>query len=182
MDNIIVHKKKRFFNKLKQNTERFLIFVFMLIGLLATLNFAINTAKDWGEWYFHERLELRHTLVSAGVSAEAEEASLVNTEREVESTLSPLSLEEVLDKIYQLESSSGVNDTCHPNGHNGYGFGQHKTNNLCFGSDEEARNAVSAWFQEKLQTYTLEESLRIYRCGNTACGEDYVEKFNAIKI
>ena len=163
-----------------KNSKFFLFILALAIGVSFSVSY-YEGKKLWAEYRSAiEYLELRHTLVSAGVSAEAEESSLVNTEREVESTQSPLPLEEILDRIYQLESSSGVNDTCHPNGHNGYGFGQHKTSNLCFGSDKEARNAVKVWFQKKLQTYTLEESLRIYHCGSLACGEDYVAKFNSI--
>lgn len=88
-------------------------------------------------------------------------------------------IEELLDRIYQLESSSGINDTCEPEGHNGYGFGQHKTSNLCFGSDEEARNAVKAWFQEKQrQGFTLSQSVCLYHSGSPTDDCLYLQKFN----
>jgi len=175
MDNIVVHKKKRFFNKLKQNIERFLIYVFALIGMLATLNFAINTFREAGEWYFNKPVGI---VAPAVVHAESVGSSSVNSEdREEETPLSP-PLEIVLDKIYQLESSSGKNDTCEPKGHNGYGYGQHKTGNLCFDSDDEARQAVKAWFEKK--EGSLAEKICLYNTGVKQESCPYLDKFNSI--
>jgi len=129
-------------------------------------------------------LELRGVLVSAGSLAEAEEASLVNTEREVESTLSPLSLEEVLDRIKILESSGGKNNApaCEAIGKiNYYGYGVNKTQVFCYDNEEANRRAVRDWFLRKEgQGLSLEEMLELYRGGNEEENKKYLANFNQI--
>lgn len=187
MDNIIVHKKKRFFNKLKQNTERFLIFAFMVIGLIATLNFAINVGREWGEWYFHER------IIGGVVEAQAktvpfdnpDEALSVNSEREEYSSASPLPLEidEVIHRIAILESSDGKNQPKYctdRNLINKWGYGIYGNRILCFKSDEEGRREISRWFQECTKKYVLENCICRYNTGTPSLDCGYLQKFNSI--
>ena len=178
MDNIVVHKKKRFFNKLKQNIERFLIYVFALIGMLATLNFAINTFREAGEWYFNKPVGI---VAPAVVHAESVGSSSVNSEDRGEAT--PLSppLDEIIDRIGFIESNNGQTGhakTCKEKGlSNNYGY------NLptCFQTDEEAREAVK-WQLKKYaeEGLDLNTSLCRYNTGERQADCDYAKKFNSI--
>lgn len=72
-----------------------------------------------------------------------------------------------IKKIYQLESSSGRNDSCKNQGKfNGYGYGQNKHVWNCFDSFEEVTNKVQAWFDDKQDKgFTLNEQLCYYNQG-----------------
>lgn len=84
----------------------------------------------------------------------------------------------IVDNVYQLESSSGLNDQkCERLGkHNGYGFGQWEGHNTCFSSDDETREQVIKWFENKLKVMTLEQALQLYS-GNSL---SYVDNFNSL--
>jgi hypothetical protein len=185
MDNIVVHKKKRFFNKLKQNVERFLIYVFALIGMLATLQFAINAFREAGEWYFHERLSVGEVVEAQAETAPLAESvgsSSVNSEDREEATPPlPLEIDEVIDRIGFIESNNGktgLAKTCADKGmSNNYGYNPP----TCFKSDQEAREAVK-WQLKKYadQGLDLNNSLCRYNTGERQADCDYAKKFNSI--
>lgn len=94
---------------------------------------------------------------------------------------SPAPLGDILPKIYQLESSSGKNDSCKQKGKfNGYGFMQSTFYWECFDSKEEVEKKVAGWFEEKLQTYTLAESVCLYNTGRATSDCPYYQKFKTI--
>ena len=180
-----VVKKKKWFNKLKQNTERFLIYIFALIGMLATLNFAINTFREAGEWYFHERIS-SGVMVSAVTHAEPIEVHSVKSEREQEETQAPLLLEidEIIDRIAILESSNGKNQPkyCTDRGLiNKWGYGIYGDKILCFKSEEEGRKEISRWFKEKSKNgYSISQMLCGYNTGNFSEDCEYLQAFNSL--
>lgn len=77
-------------------------------------------------------------------------------------------LDEIADKVFQLESSSGKNDKCvrEGRGFNGYGFGQSLTKYNCYDSYKSVRKVVRNWFDEKLATMSLTEALCYYNSGH----------------
>ena len=178
-----VVKKRRFFNKLKQDTERFLVYVFALIGMLATLNFAINTFREAGEWYFMESKTVGIVVpVRAGTAilADTKEASPVNTERGM--ATSPLPLDKIADYIYLMESSSGKNNApaCEKIGKvNGYGFAINKYSTWCFNNDNETREEVKKWIIKRAnEGLSVPEMLCFYHLGIKTSDCDYIQAFN----
>lgn len=103
--------------------------------------------------------------------------------REVSSTVTSLPLGDidgVLDRIYQLESSSGKNDSCHSRGlHNGYGY----NTGQCFGSDEEAREA-SMWQLKRYADRGMDLNTMIcyWNMGIVTDSCEYLNKFNSLTI
>lgn len=76
------------------------------------------------------------------------------------------SIQEIVRKVYQLESSSGRNDACRAKGlFNGYGYRYNSMEKKCFATQGEVTNHVTAWFEAKLQKYTLAEALCGYNLG-----------------
>jgi hypothetical protein len=131
-----------------------------------------------GYQYSTKFIEIRAdqgNLVSTGLN-QAEESKEV--ERDVAPATSAPSILKIVDKVYQLESSGGKNDQkCERIGkHNGYGFGQWEGHNTCFSSDDEAREQVIKWFENKLKTMTVEQALQLYS-GNTV---SYISNFNKL--
>ncbi len=99
--NIQIVRKKKYFNKLKQNTERLLIFVFMFIGLIATLQFAINTAKEWGEYYFKERLSVGGVVEARAETVPfADQAGSFSVNSEDKEDFTPPSPRELVKKYF----------------------------------------------------------------------------------
>jgi len=73
---------------------------------------------------------------------------------------------DILRRIYQLESSSGRNDSCRQQGkYNGYGFGQNTFTWNCFNSLEEVEAKVANWFEENLKDKSLSQALCYYNTG-----------------
>jgi hypothetical protein len=108
----------------------------------------------------------------------------VNNEDEGESVNSgPSPLALVADKIYQLESSSGKNDDkCHRIGkHNGYGYAQGVGRNFCLDSDDEVRELVIQWFENKTEKgLTLSQAICMYNTGKISESCTYLADYNLI--
>lgn len=93
------------------------------------------------------------------------------------------SVQEIVRKIYQLESSSGKNDSCRAKGKfNGYGYAQSIHTWNCYESHEQVKELVTAWVIDKQNKgYTLNELLCYYNIGIKTNSCIYVNKFNSIK-
>lgn len=89
-------------------------------------------------------------------------------------------LAHIVDKIFILESSGGKFVNCPVGKYNGFGYGQNKYVWSCFDTQEEVRELVEKWFENKLKEHTLEESLCLYNKGIATEECDYVQKFNSI--
>lgn len=58
--------------------------------------------------------------------------------------------DQLVNGIYQLESSGGLQDGCKRQGMvNGYGFRQNKSEFKCFNSVSEVRKLVENWIEDK---------------------------------
>lgn len=94
------------------------------------------------------------------------------------------SVQRITEVVYQLESSSGVNEPyqCTSQGKtNGYGYGVYGNNCLCFDTHDEVTEIVEGWFKSCLdETGDLNTCLCRYNKGvdTDQCG--YVNKFNSI--
>lgn len=175
--NWLKEKKNRFFK------SKFFVFVIaLIIGATYTYVYQVGLPyyQQMKEGYntatnFLQIRAYRDSLVPTG-EHQAEKKESVSQGTESEETPSSPSILSIVDRIYQLESSSGKNDQkCERIGrHNGYGYGQWEGHNTCFSSDDEAREQVIKWFEKKLKTMSYKEALRLYS-GNSA---GYVEKFN----
>lgn len=93
-----------------------------------------------------------------------------------------LSLNQIANKIYQLESSGGKNDGyCESKGgHNGFGYRMNKHEMVCFDSTERVRGYVKDWFAEKLKVMTLAEAACVYNQGIKTNKCQYWQKFQEI--
>ena len=116
-----------------------LVILGAIIG--STSTFITLTAKD----IWTEQVKGGHIVVKAVVSPTPKANASVQSDAQVEEK-SSTSAEELARKIYQLESSSDKNDSCHSIGkHNGFGFRQNKMENVCFNFTEEVRELVIDW-------------------------------------
>ncbi len=90
-----------------------------------------------------------------------------------------LSVSEIADRIYVLESSGGKNDSCRLKGMwNGYGYMQNTYYNECFSSQEEVRGLVEGWIQDKLdKNYKTAELACFYNKGIKTDSCEYANKF-----
>ena len=77
------------------------------------------------------------------------------------------SLDEIADKVFALESSRGKNDKCvrEKMGFNGYGYGQSLTKFNCYNSYDTVKALVVNWFDQRLETMTLDQALCYYNLG-----------------
>lgn len=92
---------------------------------------------------------------------EVEKISVVEPKKQIEPNI-----EEIVYKIYRLESSAGINDSCKAEGKfNGYGYAIYKGSYRCFESHEQVTEIVSDWVIEKLKTHSLPETLCGYNLG-----------------
>ena len=90
-------------------------------------------------------------------------------------------IDEIVSKVYQLESSSGQNDGCKARGMvNGYGWHQSKFDWKCYKTHDEVKGYVTDWFKDKLENMTVEESLCYYNTGKVQSTCDYLEKYNEL--
>lgn len=86
-------------------------------------------------------------------------------------------------KIYRLESSAGLNDSCKAQGKiNGYGYAQNVSSWKCFDSLEEVESLVDNWINEhKAQGLTEDEILCHYNVGTITDNCAYALKAKTIK-
>lgn len=93
-----------------------------------------------------------------------------------------LTLNQIVDKIKQLETSGGKNDKCIREGlgYNGYGYGQGINKFTCFDSDERIRIIVKKWFTEKLTKMDLATSVCYYNQGRKINNCKYWENFQSL--
>jgi len=178
-------KKRKKTRKFKQNIERFLMWVFMLIGMLVVLGWSMNVFREAGNYLLEPKkltIESVDVVGTPVAHAEPVEAHSVKPEREQEETQAPLPLEidEVIDRIGWIESNNGQvghAKTCKEKGlSNNYGY------NLptCFKTDQEAREAVE-WQLKKYASegLDLQTSLCRYNTGEIKSECDYLNKFYA---
>ena len=94
-----------------------------------------------------------------------------------------LSKDEIVWRIYGLESSYGKNDGCKRQGKfNGFGFGQHETDWQCFKTFEEASQAVHNWVASmQAQGYDMPTLVCYYNTGKLISNCSYYQKFLALK-
>lgn len=113
------------------------------------------------------------------VSAKAVADSPVAGGHEAGETLPPLS--DIVDKIYQLESSGGKYVNCPKGTYNGYGYAQNKHSWACYDNPEEPRRLVMNWFADKLKKHTLAEATCLYNLGIAKSNCEYHQKFISIQ-
>lgn len=72
----------------------------------------------------------------------------------------------IADKIYQLESSGGKNDSCRALGmFNGFGYRQNSFEWMCYSSHEEVRNLVINWLTQHIKSGDIQSALCLYNEG-----------------
>jgi hypothetical protein len=146
---------------------------FILIILL--LNTLIGVLKQVD--IFEPRIISIQNVQASTLKEEVKEIKDVKYEEQ-----DTININEIVGKVYRLESSAGKNDSCRNKGlYNGYGYAQHKASWNCYETPEEVRGYVEAWFKEKLNAgYTVEESLCYYNVGIKQSNCEYVNKFNTL--
>jgi len=80
-----------------------------------------------------------------------------------------LPLSEIVRRIIILESSAGRNNfsRCESIGkYNRSGYGIHGGKWICFDTKEEEEKAIGKWFENKMQSMTLEQALKVYNSIN----------------
>lgn len=144
---------------------------FILVLLL--LNMLIGTLKQVD--IFEPRV-----LTISNVQASTKKVKEIKKEKYEEQNT--INIDEIVSKVYRLESSAGKNDSCRDKGlYNGYGYAQHKSSWNCYTTPEEVRGYVKAWFEEKLDaSYSVEEALCMYNVGIKQSDCEYVNKYNAL--
>jgi len=87
----------------------------------------------------------------------------------------------IVTGIYQLESQSGLRDSClYKGGYNGYGFA---SNRICFKTPAEAQGRVYSWVsKEYLSGKTVNQLLCKYQGGKPLNDCEYARKFRALNI
>ena len=89
---------------------------------------------------------------------------------------------EIVNKIWQLESSrgkakEGLAVYCKDQGmSNEYGYGG-MDGKICFRNHKEATAMIHLWFNTQLETKTLERALCYYNTGRPADDCDYLQKY-----
>jgi hypothetical protein len=86
-----------------------------------------------------------------------------------------------LRKIYQLESSSGVNDDCKNQGKfNGFGYRQNKNEHICFKTFDEVIGYVDEWIEDN-KSVGLAKMLCYYQSGIKFINCEYYQNFINLK-
>jgi hypothetical protein len=142
--------------------------------------FRIIRAEANQTWQGHiERTENKNGDVSMAPAIDS--VPPIEVAEEIKPSSPASGIADIIPKIYQLESSGGKNDSCKQKGLvNGYGYGTWTNHLTCFDSKEEVENKVVAWFEEKLQTYSLAESVCLYNTGRATSDCLYYQKFKTI--
>lgn len=153
-------------------------FACMIIGAMVfhyiSLFFSQNEIKFQSPVEFHKPVWIQQkaeptAMVDVVETAQAAEPEVVafpiEVEKIVEIPADPV--DEIVRKIYQLESSSGKNDKCvrEGEGYNGYGWGQSATKMNCYSDREQVRVKVANWVSSKLKTMSLPQLLCSYNLG-----------------
>jgi hypothetical protein len=167
-----------------------LILVGITIGVAWTLNYQMYKeirTEATQTWESHlQRIDDKEVSVKAhspvGESKQVAVAAMpVNPNSltgEIKTSPSGLGVEEILPKIYQLESSGGKNDSCKSQGKvNGYGFMISKFHYRCYETKEEVEKDVASWFTKNLKDKTLAQSLCYYQSGIVTEDCEYAQKF-----
>ena len=86
-------------------------------------------------------------------------------------------------RIYGLESSYGRNDGCKKQGkYNGFGYAQHKSNWHCFETFEQASAAVHKWVEDKQKKgLNIAEILCLYNEGRIRNDCKYYQNYLVMK-
>lgn len=173
----------RIWAKIKLPIWKFLVFSYCLIGMISVLNWSIKVFAEAGEFYFTNKSviieNVNGAVVPAASLAEPQSDQEVLKSLEGETSVS-LSIGEIVEKVYQLESSKGKNVLCPQGKFNGFGYRQNKSEWVCYDTQEEPRQLVMNWFDEKLEKHTLKESLCLYNRGVITEECEYAQKFFSI--
>lgn len=166
------------------------------IGIIWTLDYQMfSEIKREADWAYSEAMKIRQSNNGIGEPAadtkdsETKAETFVPTSEDAEhydsarggdqKSLAPI--HEVLPKIYQLESSSGKNDSCKQKGLvNGYGYAQSTFSWRCYNTKEEVEKEVASWFDHNLKTYTLAQAVCRYNTGTPSETCPYWEKYQSL--
>lgn len=154
--------------------SRFFLFLLgLIIGSTAVFCY-INGLEFWDDLYKNDGGLVIRPVEAAGPG--------VAPVTGLEGLNSPLPVQEIVDRVFQLESSSDKNDGCHGIGkHNGFGWRQNRTEWNCYNYTEEVRGYVTEWFVNKLENgVPLENALCIYNKGIDENQCDYLTKFYSL--
>jgi len=143
------------------------------------LNWSINVFAEAGEFILEPaKVSINNQHNATNVSVKAEATVPVVDGHGAGEILPPLS--DIVDKVYQLESSGGKNVLCPAGKFNGYGYRQNKFEWVCYDNPEEPRQLVMNWFENKLKKHTLAEATCLYNSGIITEECDYFQKFKSI--
>lgn len=197
--------KRKLTTKRKQQLKTKLIkYTIALVILLGASGYGLYKVNEWFNYHtfkFQTPIILQSPLliesrevqeVSSGSSivteAQAKEIDftgatfITKADDEPNKTIGVSSIDTVVRKVYQLESSGGKNDGCRKQGlYNGYGYAQSKHTWNCFSSHEEVTQKVKAWFEKRVPVMGLSTSLCYYQSGYKTQDCEYYQKFLKIK-
>lgn len=126
----------------------------------------------------------RHDVIKEAEAKEIDFSGATFIQKQDETTAKPdqaLPLQDIVYKVYRLESSAGVNDGCRAKGlFNGYGYRQNKREWKCFGSHEEVTKYVTDLFAERIPKMGLSTALCYYQSGYKVADCEYYQKFLAL--
>ena len=129
-------------------------------------------------WVYIEVQEIMKPNVITIISPTIVEVTKIKEEKieTVEPVKKP-SIDEIVYKIYRLESSAGINDSCKSRGlFNGYGYAIYEGSYRCFESHDQITKIVTAWV-EKNQNLSTAQMLCKYNTGQATEGCEYYQKF-----
>jgi hypothetical protein len=180
------YQKKKRWNKVKVWITKLLINIFVIIGMIAVLNWSIGVFAEAAEFYIIKADGSEVSVTSVHVNTEeVKKSEQIHNVAEGEGgdiTSSPsasqVELKAIADKIYTLESSNGKNDSCKQKGKfNGYGYMQSTYHWVCFNTKEEVEQEVIKWLEKQLKEKTVAQALCYYNEGVAKDNCKYYENY-----
>lgn len=153
-------------NKMERR-KKIIVIASAVIAVIAVIIIAIIVISNW---FNKHELTFRDPIISPIVITKRLTPSEIASEVKTDLALSDkreADLSKVVNGVYGLESTYGKNDDCtKQNKFNGYGFHINSREHICYGSREEVKTLVIAWFNDKLNSgMSIDQALCFYNTG-----------------
>lgn len=133
----------------KSHWKLWLLFGIFMISLIAMAGYGVKSF--FSIYYIASPIQTRPVKITnpefKNVKPKKQAIKVVEP---VYASVTHYEVSDIVDKIFTLESSRGVNDGCRDKGlYNGYGFMQSTFYWNCYSNQEEVVNLVTNWVQDK---------------------------------
>jgi len=169
-----------FIPKLSHKTKLNIYKAGMLLGVASIIFLVLLSGYQILRWFDTWKMDFQSPIRNFIIITPRETSVKHSVIKEAEAAKPDM--DEILTKVYTLESTGGKNDGCTRKGQfNGYGYAQNKSSWICFDTHTHVTERVATWFANHLKELDLSTALCFYNTGYKVNNCTYYQNYLKLK-